>query len=254
MSDTTNPNTKLPTAIRHPLEHFCNQLRTALADELVAVILFGDSVRRPESLQATRINIMIVLQSMSVALLDKLSGPIQHTRKSIGISPLILTEEDLQSSTDVFPIKFINMQRHHRVLLGRDVLSDRIVGVEHLRLRCEQEVKNLMLRLRSFYVHNSHHLRSLRETLKNAASSLTTCLSALLILKNEPVPDNDVELVNKAGELMSLDVTAVRSVLELDEQPATDETQIQHLYDAFMATVRSTAKMIDGFDSDSRES
>lgn len=252
MSETTNPNTELPTAIRHPLEHFCNQLRTALADELVAVILFGDAVRRPESL-ATRINVMIVLQSMSVASLDKLTSPIQHTRKSIGIAPLILTEEDLQSSTDVFPIKFINMQRHHRVLLGRDVLSELIVGVEHLRLRCEQEVKNLMLRLRSFYVHNSHHSEALRETLKNAASSLTTCLSALLILKKEPVPDNDVELVNKAGELMSLDMTAVRNVLELDEQPAIDETQNQQLYDEFMATVRSTAKMIDGFDSDSRE-
>lgn len=251
MEQTKYP-AEMPPRLREPLEHFCNQIRVSLADELVSAIVYGDAIRNPETPSAN-VNVMIVLKSMTVANLNNLAGPVQKARRSAGLVPLILTEDDLHSSTDVFPIKFINMQRHHRVLVGKDLLAGLVVGVEHLRLRCEQEIKNLMLRLRSFYIQNAQRPKIIRNTLTTARSALLTSFSALLILKNEPVPDSDVELIDKVAELFAFNVDSLKAVVELNQQSHVDADRVRQLYESFMETVRSAAKMIDGFETVSEE-
>ena len=252
MKQTTGSQPELPSTIRQPLEHFCNQIRVSLTDQLVSAIVYGDAVRNPET-PPPNVNVMIVLLSINVETLDQLAGPVQKARRSFGLSPLILTEEDLYSSTDVFPIKFINMRRHHRVLVGKDVLTNLVVGVEHLRLRCEQEIKNLMLRMRSFYVQNAQYPKMIRDTLTTATTSLLTSFSALLILKNEPVPDSNLELIDKAAEILALNTDSLKAVFELSKQPKVDAARVRKLYESFMETVRSTAKIADGFETASAE-
>jgi hypothetical protein len=252
VQQTTNSQPELPSAVREQLEHFCNQIRVSLAGNLVSAIAYGDAVRNPET-PPKNVNVMIVFKSMNVETLDQLTGPIQGARRSFRLSPLILTEEDLYSSTDVFPVKFINMQRHYRVLVGKDVLTNLVVGVDHLRLRCEQEIKNLMLRLRSFYVQNAQHPLKIRDTLMTATASLLTSFSALLILKNEPVPDSNVELIDKAAEILSLNTDSVKAVFELSKQSSVDAARVRQLYESFMEMVRSTAKIIDSLDTGSAD-
>lgn len=252
MEQTINSQPELPSTIRERLEHFCNQIRVSLEDQLVSVIVYGAAVRKPETPPAN-VNVMIVLKSMSVEALDRLAGPIQLARRSIGLTPLILTEDDLHSSTDVFPVKFINMQQHHRLLVGKDVLLNLVVGVDHLRLRCEQEIKNLMLRLRSFYVQNAQHPKLIRDTLTSAATSLLTTFSALLILKNEPVPDSDDELIDAAAELLALNTDPLKAVFELSGQSHVDAARVRQLYESFTETVRSTAKIVDSMETASAD-
>ena len=47
-----------------------------------------------------------------------------------------------------------DMQQDYILLCGQDVMKDLTIKRDHLRLRCEQEIKNLMLRLRSSYLMN----------------------------------------------------------------------------------------------------
>jgi hypothetical protein len=65
---------------------------------------------------------MIVLDEVNIAALDKAAPIIRGGVRDFRLAPLLLCESDLRYSIEVFPIKFLDMQRYHRVLWGKDVL------------------------------------------------------------------------------------------------------------------------------------
>ena len=131
--------------ISETLESFKTNLVTTLGDDLIALIAYGDFVKeRSFPVASGPINLMLVLRQISCEHLDRVSPLIESAEKLIPLATMTLTEEDIKSSCDVFPIKFHDMQRFHRLLAGRDVLSDLEIRDDFLRLRCEQQLKNLM--------------------------------------------------------------------------------------------------------------
>ena len=60
-------------------------------------------------------------------------------------SPLLLTEQEMQTSTDCFPIEFHDMQRQHRLLHGKDVVSSLQVDTSFYRAQVEHEGNTLLL-------------------------------------------------------------------------------------------------------------
>jgi hypothetical protein len=63
-------------------------------------------------------------------------------------APLLLSEEELKSSTDCFPIEFRDMRERHRVLAGADVISELYIDYAFHRAQVEHELRAKMLRLR----------------------------------------------------------------------------------------------------------
>ena len=55
---------------------------------------------------------------------DKAVGPIRQGERDHRFSVMLLSEDNMRRSTDVFPIKFTDIQQFHHVLAGREVLSD----------------------------------------------------------------------------------------------------------------------------------
>ena len=132
-----------PQSVQVGVERFCDDLQQALGDQLVSIALYGGLARGEYAATTSDVNIMVVLRDVSIGLLDRIAESVEQGRRVFRLAVLVLSEEDLRRSTDVFPVKFLDMQRRHRILYGRDVFADLTVSREHLRLRCEQELKNL---------------------------------------------------------------------------------------------------------------
>lgn len=228
------------------LQRFCAALREALGDRLVAVVLYGGAARGAYAPLTSDLNVLLVLSEASTATLDRLVAPVQQAMRDCRVAAMVVTEDDLRRSTDVFPIKFLDMQRHHRVLWGRDVLGDLTIADAHLRLRCEQEIKNLLLRLRQFYVHRSHRPDLIENLLTRAISSLVIDLGVLLQLQTGTAPEGKQAILAAAAETLGLDGSALGDILALragTRQPGADE--LARLYDAFMAVVQRAAEVVD---------
>lgn len=118
-----------PNRIRDALQQLCDDLCEAVGEELESVILYG-SLARINRLQTEHdtVNVMLVLRRVNCQTLDKMAGAIAKAEKAIPVTTITLTREDLHSSCDVFPIKFHGMQRHHRVLSGKDGTTSRLFG------------------------------------------------------------------------------------------------------------------------------
>jgi hypothetical protein len=159
---------------------------------------------------------------------------------------MILSESDLHSSTDVFPIKFLDMQRHHCLLLGRDPFTNLTIARDHLRLRCEQEIKNLLLRLRQYYLLRSHRSDLIESLLANTISAFITSLSALLILRTGAAPVKERDIAIAAAREIDADGALLVKLLDLragDFRPEAGE--LKDLYNGYMTIAQKAAEIAD---------
>jgi predicted nucleotidyltransferase len=235
-----------PEEVGQGLERFCGELREALGEQLQAVILYGGLARGEYSPESSDVNVMVVLDQAGVETLDRIAGAVHRGVRDFGLAVMVLTEEDLRRSTDVFPTKFLDIQRHHRVLWGRDVLAGLEISKEHLRLRCEQEIKNLLLRLRQFYVQRAHHPELIESTLTHAASSFFSDLGVLLLLKSGAAPATRGAIMEAAVRELGLDEATLKALLALKAgEYRPDLDGLKALYGGLMDSVHQAADLVD---------
>jgi hypothetical protein len=170
----------LATAIQDGLDRFSERIQQALGEHLISIVLYGASASEEPVPESLSVEVMIVVDDVSIKVLDAAALPVQMGRHEFRLAVLFLSEDELHRSTDVFPIKFLQMQRHHRVVYGRDVLSGLQISRQHLRLRCEQEIKNLMLRLHRFYLDQHGLPEQIEMTLIRTASAFVESLGLVL--------------------------------------------------------------------------
>jgi hypothetical protein len=230
------------------LDEFAIHTITSLGEELVSLILFGDLARPGEfDSQRSEINLLLVLRNMSTKLLDSVTPALTTLRKKLHCSVMTLTEDDLRQSCDVFPVRFVDMQEHHRLLYGKDVLSTLTISDTHLRLRCEQELKNLMIRLRLRYLTEAGNERKLNDVLQENARGVLRLLAVALSLKTEFTPEDEQELLQACEQQFDLQCDVLRTLLHANAHSPADTTV--DLYDQFMALVHDAAIAVDRLDS-----
>jgi len=240
------PNLVFPKIVREGLEHFCNQIKEALGEHLVSIILYGGLAKGEYSPISSNVNVMVVTKEISIELLDRVAPAVQQGVLDFRLAVMVLSEDDLHRSTDVFPTKFLDMKQYHQVLWGKEVLSELTISNEHLRLRCEQEIKNLLLRLRQFYLHRLHRTELIESTLTSAISTFLSNLGILLILKTGQSPGGKGAIAEAAAYELGINNNPLQSILEIKYGTyKPDKEELKNLYNAFMITVQQAADIVD---------
>src|SRR5579862_4520659 len=129
------------------LEDLVDRLKTAHQERLVSVILFGSAASGDHHGEFSDLNVLCVLTRVTPAELRD-SEPIFKWWRDGNPSPLLLSEEEVQTSTDCFPIEFHDMQERRQVLFGKDVIEGLPVDKIFYRAQIEMELRAKLLRLR----------------------------------------------------------------------------------------------------------
>lgn len=222
-----------PSKILRALSEFTESLQQSLGDQLTALILFGDLARPGEfDAKTSSIEVLVVLRDITSEALQTLEEPVQRAGRRYRLETLLLTEQELHGASDVFPIRFLEMQQHHKLLAGKDVLGTLDIDESHLRLRCEQEIRNLLLRLRNLYVHRSRQRKRLAETMRISISPLIRTLSACVGLKTGVSPMDPEDVIVAVTDEFDVQAGSLRDVLALTHAsrlPPHEELQDAYL-------------------------
>lgn len=245
MTSSGTAEVPLPEMVKEGAERLCEQLREALGDQLVSVVLYGGLAKGEYNPGTSDVNVVIVFDPVTVSSLDKAAPIIQGGMRDFRLSTMLLSESDLRRSAEVFPVKFLDMYRYHRVLWGKDVFAGLTISREHVRLRCAQEITNLLLRLRQFYVQRGHRPELVESTLTRAISSFLTSLNTLTELKTGEASATKPAVID-AAERIGLDAKTLREVFALKQgELKPDPEESKRLYDLFMITVQQAAVLVD---------
>src|SRR5579864_1292031 len=129
------------------LQDLVDRLRKAHGDRLVSVILYGSAATGDHHGEFSDLNVLCVLTQVTPAEL-KASEPIFKWWRDGNPSPLLLSEEEVRTSTDCFPIEFHDMQERRRVLFGKDVIEGLEIDKTFYRAQVEHDLRAKLLRLR----------------------------------------------------------------------------------------------------------
>ncbi len=224
---------------------FVETVRGVFGDGLRSVTMYGTAARGGFRSGMSTVDLLIVVENLELGHLKQLLDAVVKGRR-YGIAPFLLTAEDLRSSTDVFPVKFLSIKRSRHVVLGDDILGAIAIGREHLRLRCEQEIKNLLLGLRRAYLRQQGH--GLTEIMTQRLEGFMETLRATLsLVSDEPIERSAV--TGSAAQQFGVDAAVLERIdTYRKKESVPKKKEAEALYARFMQLVEGVARAVDQLD------
>lgn len=102
--------------------------------------------------------------------------------KKLKAPPMVFTREEVGNALDVFPIEFLNIKKHHKLLYGEDILENIEISKEKLRHQLEFEIRSKLIHLRQAYLRSDGE--DIEDVILNAVPNLAPIVGALMYLKN----------------------------------------------------------------------
>jgi len=235
-----------PAVTNPDLDVLLDQIRQALGDRLRSVVLYGSAARGDYERATSDLNLILVLEDLETTTLEQLNPALTRWESRRQPLPRLFTPAIIAESADVFPIEFLDLQARRVVLLGEDPFATVEVHTTHLRLQCERELREKMMRLREGYVETNTHPKRLRRLLTDSYTTFVALFRGCLRLHGDVVPDHNEEVVTKFCEEAGLDGTPFAEVARLKhgESVATDE---KSLFARYYAELTRAVARVDRF-------
>ncbi len=230
----------------HTIDEFVRRVRESAGTNIESIVLFGSAVSGDFHPELSNLNMFCVLRDSSYESLRALTPVAKWWDQQKQPPPLCLTRRELERSTDVFPIELLDMQQHHRVLSGEDVLEGLQIPMNLHRVQVEYELKEKLILLRQHLMVASEKESRLVEVLQRSVSSLSTLFRHALISLGEPAPTGKREAIKALERHLNLDFSAVLDVLDARERKADlRKTNVTDLASRYLKIVEEVAAAVD---------
>ena len=229
--------------LKNRIQDFLKRLERAYGQELISVALYGSAASSEFIDKHSNLNFLIVLKSTDCHHLHKATDIVQ---KFPLFEPIFMTEQYISSSTDIFPIEFLDMKENNNLLFGKDVLSAIEIDTKNLRFQCEQEIKIKLLSLKNAYLRMYKDKTVLRNLLFKASTSILHISRNLLRLKNKPALYKKEEVISSLGAEFQINVAVWKKILGAKNK--TIKLNNQETGQVFQEFVKEVEKLADCVD------
>lgn len=228
------------------LNQLVEKLRKALGDHLVSVVLYGSAATGDHRDKFSDYNVLCVLTAISPAQL-RATEPIFRWWRELGNpSPLLLTEREVNDSTDCFPMEFRDIREHHQMLHGTDVVSNLTIDDAHYRGQVEHELRAKLLRLRQKASGILSDKDVLRRLLVDSVSTFCVLFRHALILRGQPAPVRKREIMGMTRESFGIDAEPFELLLDLrDRKPGAKVDEPEALLERCMKEIEKVIDIVD---------
>jgi hypothetical protein len=239
-----------PVAVATAVGHVSDELQAAAGDNLVALVIYGGVARGRHRGAHSDIDLAIVLEDASPDRVREIAPVLMAAWRVARVEPWILGRAEIPRLAEVFPTRLLDIREHHLVLHGEDVFAGLALDPRLLRVRVEQELTNLSLRLRRQLVSLSADQASMAAYLAQSARPLAIQLAVLLHLAGREVPaeDRSAAIFAAAAEAFGLDGEALAALAGL-RQGEGAEGDVAVLFGRVQAAATRAAEAAAGLDA-----
>lgn len=228
------------------IDEFVKRMREAGGANVESIILFGSAVSGDFHPGLSNLNLFCVLRDASFEALRALTPAAKWWDGQKQPPPLCMTRLELERTVDVFTIELLDMQRHHRVLFGEDVLKDLRVPMDLHRVQVEYELREKLVLLRQHILLASESDSRLWDLLQHSVSSLLTLFRHALIVLGASAPATRREAVQALAQRLDFDASVFLRVLDAREKKAdAKKVDVRELASRYLAAVEKVAAAVD---------
>jgi hypothetical protein len=231
------------------LQQLVEKLQKAYGDRLVSVVLYGSAAAGDRQEKFSDYNVLCVLTRVTPRELSDSQSIFRWWRELGSPSPLLLSEQEVEASTDCFVIEFSDMKRQHQLLAGRDVISTLKVDGRFYRAHVEHDLRAKLLRLRQkapgMFADASLLLRLLLDSL----STFCVLFRHALILHGAEGPAAKRDVIALASQRFGFDSQPFEKLLAIREQKMkAREVEPVALLGPYMEAISVVIAAVDGLD------
>lgn len=200
------------------LNQLLERLQKTYQDRLVSVVLYGSAAVGDHHGRFSDLNILCVLRQVTPRELAESAPVFRWWRELDNPSPLLLSAEEVRTSTDCFPIEFHDIRERHRILHGEDLFADLEIDNSFYRAQVEYELRSKLLRLRQKAAGALGDKDLLRRLLADSLSTFCVLFRHALVLSGVPARFEKRQVIAQAAEKYGLDPAPFLALLDLREQ------------------------------------
>ena len=228
------------------LDQIVEKLRKALDARLISVVLYGSAATGDHHEKFSDYNLLCILTQITPDELRSVEPAFRWWREQGNPSPLLLTEHELQTSTDCFAIEFHDIREHHKILYGPNLVDEMEIGRTFYRAQVETQLRTKLLRLRQKGGGLLSDKDALRALLVDSVSTFCVLMRHALLLDGVDAPIRKREIVEVASRHFTLDATPFLTLLDQREQKVkAKEIEPEPLFGRYIIQIE---KVIDAVD------
>lgn len=228
------------------LTELVEKLKKAFGERLTSVVLYGSAAGGDHHGKYSDLNVLSVLRQIGPAELGDSEGILRWWRDQGNPPPLLLTETEVRTSTDCFPIEFQDMKDRRRVLFGVDVIETLQIDRSFYRAQVEHELRAKMLRLRQQAAQVLSKSDALLRLCVDSVSTFCVLGRHALLLAGIDASWHKREIVRQLGDAGCVDPKPFNTLLEIREEKKTRlEIEAGALFEQYLKQVQAMVEYVD---------
>jgi hypothetical protein len=228
------------------IDDFVSRLRAAAGANLESVILFGSAVAGDYHPEFSNVNLFCVIRDSSFPALQAMAPAVKWWNAQKQPPPLFMTREEIVHSVDVFTIELIDMQQHHRVLFGEDIVQGLSIPANQHRVQVEYELREKLALLRQHLMLASGNDSRMWELMLRSVSSFATLFRHALIVLGHDAPVGKREAVQALSKQIGFDPSGILQVLDVRERKSDRKKfDVADVFSRYLAGLEQVNAAVD---------
>ncbi len=232
----------LPQETQRLVQAYAKDVKAALTDHLEGLLIYGSAVRGEFLPGRSNLNMLLVLTGHDAAVLKRYEGVHKRWSKEGVVIPLFLTDQDVKALSPLFPIEFLEIQEHHRVLGGRDPFVGFHVDTRRLKDAVLQGLAGHVLRLRQRFAEAGGANEAVTILLPLAVTSTIPLLRGVQRMQGWPIMAQSDAVIKDIADRFQVDMQGFQEALLLKRGQITPgPSEIPRVFDRYLQAAAAVA-------------
>ena len=184
------------------VDAFLPVLSEVYGSSLVMTALYGSAAAGGWVQGVSDINILIVVDNADPVNLFELGKKARKILAKYRITPHLLSKNELLTSSDIFPVEYLELQKNMRLLQGDNLFGEIEISYKNLRHQVESMLRGSVQTLRQIILGTSGDNKLLKKILADWAGSQLSLFRALIRLTDSQSDAENVDFSGNAEDLM----------------------------------------------------
>lgn len=235
----------LPEETQKLLQAYAKDVKGAFGDQLEGLLIYGSAVRGEFLPGRSNLNLLLVITGYDAATLKRYEPVHKRWSKEGVVTPLFLTDQEIRSTSPLFPLEFLEIQEHHRVLGGRDPFVGFHVDTGNIGDAVRQGLAGHVLRLRQRYAEAAGANDAIMILLPLAITSTVPLLRGIQRMRGWPVLPQSDAVIKDVADRLKIDLQGFHEALMLKRgiiSPGPSE--IPRVFDRYLKAAATLVEVV----------
>ena len=218
-------------------------LQGVFGDRLRSVVAYGPHI---EGHAATPLACLALVSSLGLSDLEACARHSARWHRNRIATPLVLSDTELRTSLDAFPLEYGEIIRAHQRVYGSDPFDGVAIAQADLRRACETQIKSHLVHLREGFVESGGEPAAVADVVAASAPAFTALLRHVAWLSGSPSRDR-LGATREGARAAGIAEGLVADMIALEQTPAGRASDPARLFPAYVQAVEQLARTVDSW-------